>query len=582
MTLKTSHPSGQSGHLSGVHDTWLKASVAGSLWASSEIILGSFLHNLHVPFSSIILTGIGLTLMIATSYRWNDRGLIWRAGVICALMKAVSPSAVILGPMVAILSQAFILEFFVRILGRNIAGFIAGSVVAMSWNFVQKMINFVIYYGFTIVDLYTMMVKYAEKQLHITFFSLWAPLIVLWLVYFVAGSVAAVTGIYLGRTSQGEGPVRKRPMAAADENRAAGKTAPAFSFSLAWLIGSLGGIVAVLVMMNRSGPAWWITGGVVLSALWIIRYRHTLRRLAKPKFWIFFIIITMLSGFLLSGAGNGTGSIIPGLLEGFRMNFRAALMILGFSVIGKELRNPVIRTFFTRRSFRQLPLALELSFSILPGIISSLPPMKAIVRNPVPSLRDMVSQADRWLDRIRLQLNPRSGAVIIEGEKGEGKSTFAAALADELKRRGVSVSGILSPAIFTAGERTGYAIENVHTGQQEVLARRVLPGEQADIGEWVFADEGFAFGTRALSFSPEASVFIVDEAGRWELSGGGWDAAVTRLILTTDVPLVVVVNKKFTEQIIRYWNFSEPMVFSATLMVEEVADAISPVTVHPA
>jgi len=31
-------------------DIWLKAAMLGSLWASVEIILGSFLHNLHIPF----------------------------------------------------------------------------------------------------------------------------------------------------------------------------------------------------------------------------------------------------------------------------------------------------------------------------------------------------------------------------------------------------------------------------------------------------------------------------------------------------------------------------------------------------
>jgi len=36
-------------------DIWLKAAMLGSLWASIEIILGSFLHNLHIPFSGTFL-----------------------------------------------------------------------------------------------------------------------------------------------------------------------------------------------------------------------------------------------------------------------------------------------------------------------------------------------------------------------------------------------------------------------------------------------------------------------------------------------------------------------------------------------
>jgi hypothetical protein len=79
---------------------WLKAAVIGSLWASVEIVAGSFLHNLQVPFSGTILTAFAILLLSAFSRLWKESGIIWRAGIICALMKSISPSAVIIGPMV--------------------------------------------------------------------------------------------------------------------------------------------------------------------------------------------------------------------------------------------------------------------------------------------------------------------------------------------------------------------------------------------------------------------------------------------------------------------------------------------------
>ena len=39
-------------------EKWIKASIIGTIWAASEIVLGSFLHNLRVPLSSNFLTGI--------------------------------------------------------------------------------------------------------------------------------------------------------------------------------------------------------------------------------------------------------------------------------------------------------------------------------------------------------------------------------------------------------------------------------------------------------------------------------------------------------------------------------------------
>ena len=122
-------------------DVWLKASILGANWAASEIILGSFLHNLHIPFKGNILTTIGLILMISVAYIWKDKGLFWRTGLICALMKTMSPSAVIFGPMVAIFMEALVLEISVRLLGRNFAGFFLGSALAMSWILFQKIIK---------------------------------------------------------------------------------------------------------------------------------------------------------------------------------------------------------------------------------------------------------------------------------------------------------------------------------------------------------------------------------------------------------------------------------------------------------
>ena len=58
-----------------ISEKWIKASVIGTIWAASEIVLGSFLHNLRIPFSSNVLTGIGLIILISSSYKWTEKGL---------------------------------------------------------------------------------------------------------------------------------------------------------------------------------------------------------------------------------------------------------------------------------------------------------------------------------------------------------------------------------------------------------------------------------------------------------------------------------------------------------------------------
>ena len=128
-------------------EKWIKAAIAGTIWAASEIVLGSFLHNLRVPFSGNILTAIGIIILISISYTWSAKGLFWRAGLICAIMKTMSPSAIIFGPMIAIMAESLLLELFTRILGRTYAGYIIGAMLAMSWNLLHKIGSYIISYG---------------------------------------------------------------------------------------------------------------------------------------------------------------------------------------------------------------------------------------------------------------------------------------------------------------------------------------------------------------------------------------------------------------------------------------------------
>jgi hypothetical protein len=73
----------------------------GVHWKSLEITLGSALHNLMVPMTvGTLLTFLGVFTVSVISANNFQRGFFWRAALICALLKSVSPSAVILPPMV--------------------------------------------------------------------------------------------------------------------------------------------------------------------------------------------------------------------------------------------------------------------------------------------------------------------------------------------------------------------------------------------------------------------------------------------------------------------------------------------------
>ena len=173
--------------------------MAGSLWASVEIVVGSFLHNLRIPLAGTILAVMGLSLMIAFQYKWNDKGLIWRAGLIAALMKSLSPSAIILGPMVGILTEAFLLDFCIRLLGRNPLAYFTGSVIAVLSALLHKVFTIILLYGFHIVTILENMYRYAEKQLKMEGPDPVKLLIYLLLLYSIFGILAASIGMMAGK-----------------------------------------------------------------------------------------------------------------------------------------------------------------------------------------------------------------------------------------------------------------------------------------------------------------------------------------------------------------------------------------------
>ena len=149
------------------NDIWLKASVVGGLWASMEIIVGSFLHNTRLPFAGSILAFAGTILLIGFYQLWPQRGLIIRAGLITAIMKSVSPSAIILGPMTGIITEAALIELVIILLGNNFPSVAFAGVLSLSSALFHKIISVIILYGFNVITIYVNVINFALKQFDI-------------------------------------------------------------------------------------------------------------------------------------------------------------------------------------------------------------------------------------------------------------------------------------------------------------------------------------------------------------------------------------------------------------------------------
>ena len=559
-----------------ISEKWIKASIIGTTWAASEIVLGSFLHNLKIPFSSLVLTAIGIVILISMSYVWKERGLFWRAGLICALMKTISPSAVIFGPMIAIFSQAALLEISTRIFRKTIFGFVIGAMLAMSWNLFQKIFNMIVIYGSNIVDVYEDLLVYAQRQLNIQFDVVWLPILILLAIYALSGLFAAIIGIKAGYKIRQQ-PASSRPANQKTHNHPTRYSQQSFQHSIFWLFLNLSLIITALLLLNSTPWFVWSVSVLIISAIWIARYKRALRRLSKPGFWISFVIITMITAFVFNKMQSQ--SLMNGLLIGIQMNFRAVTVVLGFSVLGTELYNPKIREFFMRTSMKQLPLALELSFQSLPMMVANLPESRAMIKNPVSVIHQIISQIDFRLNEIKSNLS--SKIFIITGSVGEGKTTQIQKIVETLNNQNISTGGILSPRIIENGATTGYDILDIGTNERVAFLRKTGKEKSPQLGRYSILSEGLKKGHDVLKNSQNNhQVVVIDEVGRLELNNGGWAENIRDLLSSSKSHLIISVRDRFLEEAIDKWSLQDYTVLDVSDNNPENASRIITKQIH--
>ena len=540
-------------------DKWIKASILGTIWASSEIVLGSFLHNLRVPFSGNILTAIGIIILISASYKWKENGLFWRAGVICALLKTLSPSAVIFGPFVAILSEALLLELSVRVLGRTIPGLIIGSIMAMSWNLFYKVFKLILFYGNNIIDVYTNLMKYAEQQMGLQFDAVWTPLILLLIIQILFGLVSALIGIRTGsETVNIQTPFTNKYQTDKTQNSFKHSN---FSHSINWLVINTILMIGSLVLIGRINFAIWVVIEISIAIVWALRYKRALRQLVRPRIWIYFIVITMITAFVFTRLQSDSKTITDALLIGVEMNLRAIIMIMGFSVLGTELYNPKIRDYFARSYFKQLPVALQLSLESLPMMIANTPDLKSIVKNPTLFVHHIMSFADFRLNEIKSKANFEQKVFIITGGVGSGKTTCAKSLIENFQQENISVSGVYSSRVIENDITTGYDIVTISNNKSEIFLRKKGDSSQQKIGRFYIFDEGLNAGNSELQNS-NSQITVVDEIGRLELSGKGWFNSVEQIIEKSENHLILAVRDEFVSQIIEKFKIQPESIFN--------------------
>lgn len=554
---------------------WGRAAIYGSLWAASEIVVGSFLHNLRIPFAGSLLAAFGVLVMTAGHRANPERGLIWRSALICALMKSISPSAVILGPMIGIAMEGALLEACVRLTGGRAAGYIAGGALAVAWALVQRVLNSLISFGPDVVRLYVEAYSYAARALGVSSVGPFDVVVALFAAECVMGAAAAALGLRAARRPAAPGA--GIPMLGAAGPAMHGPTEAGGGWSLPRLAAAAAGLVAGMIILATL-PIWAGLAYVSVYAAAVLRtYPRAAARIRRVSLWVELSVVMLLAGLLLGGARGGATGMADGLLAGGTMVLRAMLVLFGFTAVSVELRNPLILSYVERRRLRGLSDALGVAFSTLPAFTATLASPGAMWRCPGQLAAALIAQAGA-LARVPNETGRRPRVVILTGHTGSGKTTRASEVVARLRARGITVRGVLAPGLLEDGRRTGFDIINLATGESAQLAREHAGGAapRAQWSRFSFAEDGLALGLQALgSEALGADVVLVDEVGPFELAGGGWAASLDCLVRDHPGVIVLVVRSSIVEEVRRRWGTADSAAWdAATTPADDIVQAI--------
>ncbi|HET6494823.1 MAG TPA: ECF transporter S component [Thermoleophilia bacterium] len=175
--------------------------VFGALWGSVEMTLGAWLHAANVPFSGLVLSGVGMSIALTGYVLVPRAGTVLMISLVAALLKAFSVGGVVINPMFAIVVEGLLAELGLFAGGRRrtVLPFLLAGVLAVSWTLVQPFFTQGVLVGDGVIEIYAQTVRRAAGLLGLDAAMVVAILVVVALAHVAVGLCAGGVAIGLGR-----------------------------------------------------------------------------------------------------------------------------------------------------------------------------------------------------------------------------------------------------------------------------------------------------------------------------------------------------------------------------------------------
>lgn len=138
--------------------------------------------------------------------------------------------------------------------------------------------------------------------------------------------------------------------------------------------------------------------------------------------------------------------------------------------------------------------------------------------------------------------NGKVRIVLLTGLPGVGKTTMVKKIADNLVARGLKVAGITTSEVRENGQRIGFRITDLSTGEEGWLARKESSGGPRTGSYRIVMDDLERIGVEALRKLIRGGIdfAIVDEVGPMEMTSSSFRSSLGEVFHGSQATLVTV------------------------------------------
>lgn len=153
----------------------------------------------------------------------------------------------------------------------------------------------------------------------------------------------------------------------------------------------------------------------------------------------------------------------------------------------------------------------------------------------------------------------KPGLTLVTGPRGSGKTSWCMELIEQARSFGLRPGGLISPAVFENGQKTGIDLLDLTTGERRHLAyRRGNAIGDLWTSDWQLVAETLEWGNSVLERLKVYDLFVLDEVGPLEFDHGvGFIQGLEIVASRKNIPSFITVRPSLLPIAQLYWPWAQ-------------------------